>query len=172
MITLDGYFEGPGKGQIDWFRFDEELEKYILETQKSADTLLFGRVTYEGMAAYWPSAQGQIADFMNRVPKVVFSRALERADWNNTRLVKENVPEVISQLKQQPGGDIFVFGSANFTATLMQHGLVDEYRFGINPLVLGSGVPFFNGNQPRHNLTLIEVRPLKSGLVILHYKPE
>src|SRR5207244_4206120 len=83
-----------------------DLERYILDSQTSVDTFLFGRVTYEGMAAYWPSAEGEIADFMNWVPKVVFSRTLERADWNNTRLVKGSVPEEISRLKQQPGGDI------------------------------------------------------------------
>lgn len=172
MLSLDGYFEGPEKGGIDWFRFDEDLEKYILETQESADTLLFGRVTYEGMAAYWPSAEGQIADFMNSVPKVVFSRTLQKADWNNTTQVRENVPEEVSALKRQPGGDIFVFGSADFSATLMKHGLVDEYRFGINPVLLGSGVPFFKGGFGRRNLKLIEARPFSSGLVIMHYRPE
>ncbi|MGD9890321.1 MAG: dihydrofolate reductase family protein [Dehalococcoidia bacterium] len=172
MISLDGYFEGPDKGSIDWFRFDEDLEKYILETQQSADTLLFGRITYEGMAAYWPSAEGQIADFMNSVPKVVFSRTLTQTDWNNTTIVGDNVPDEVSKLKAQPGGDIFVFGSADFSATLIEHGLVDEYRFGINPVLLGSGVPFFKGSATARNLTLIESKPFKSGLVILHYKPD
>ena len=172
MLSLDGYFEGPGKGDIDWFRFDDELERYITELQAAADTLLFGRVTYEGMAAYWPTAEGQIADFMNSVPKVVFSRTLEKADWNNTTLVKENAPEVVAKLKQQPGGDIFVFGSADFAATLIERGLVDEFRFGINPVLLGSGVPFFKGSGETRNLTLVEAKPLSSGLVILHYTPE
>jgi dihydrofolate reductase len=172
MLSLDGYFEGPEKGGIDWFRFDEELEEYIRETQMSADTLLFGRVTYEGMAAYWPSAEGWIADFMNSVPKVVFSRTLEAADWNNTTLVKENAPEEVSKLKQRPGGDIFVFGSADFSATLIELGLVDEYHIGINPVLLGSGVHFFKGSREQRNLKLIEVKPFSSGLVILHYKPE
>jgi dihydrofolate reductase len=172
MVTLEGFFEGPNKGQIDWFLFDDELEKYIIDTQKSADTLLFGRVTYEGMAAYWPSAEGRIAGFMNKVPKVVFSRTLKRADWNNTRLVKENVPEEVSQLKQQPGGDIFLIGSANLASTLMQHGLIDEYRLGVNPVILGSGTPLFKGSPDKLSLKLLEARVLKSGLVILHYKPE
>jgi dihydrofolate reductase len=171
MLSLDGFFEGPNKGQIDWFLFDDELEKYILDTQMSADTLLFGRVTYEGMAAYWPSAEGQIADFMNSVPKVVFSRTLERAGWNNTRLVKENVPEEVSQLKQQPGGDIFIFGNAGLVSSLMQHALIDEYRLGINPVILGSGTPLFKGSPDKLNLKLLEARALKSGVVILHYKP-
>src|SRR5262249_2226131 len=110
--------------------------------------------------------------FMNRVPKVVFSRTLEKAEWNNTRLVRANVPQEVAHLKQQPGGDIFVFGSANLASTLMEHGLVDEYRFGINPVVLGSGTPLFKGSPSRLNLKLREAWPLKSSLVILHYKPE
>jgi dihydrofolate reductase len=172
MITLDGFFEGPSKGQIDWFRFDDELEKYIIESQMSAGALLFGRVTYEGMASYWPNAEGRIADFMNTVPKVVFSRTLESAGWNNTRLVKENVPEEVFQLKQLPGGEIFLFGSADLASTLIQHGLIDEYRLGVNPIVLGSGSPLFKGSPDRLNLKLLESWTLQSGLVILHYRTE
>lgn len=170
MVSLDGFFEGPNR-DIGWFYFDDELEKYILDTQKSAGTLLFGRVTYEMMASYWPAAEGQIADFMNAVPKVVFSRSLERADWNNTTLVRGNVPEEVSKVKEQPGGDIFVFGSADLSATLMRHGLVDEYRIGINPVVLGSGTPFFKGSPDRIRLNLVQTTPLRSGLVVLHYRP-
>jgi dihydrofolate reductase len=172
FITLEGFFEGPDKWQIDWFRYDNELEQYIIETQLSADTLLFGRVTYEGMAAYWPTAQGPIADFMNRVPKVVFSRTLENAGWNNTRLVKENVPEEVSQLKQRAAGEIFLFGSAQIASTLIQHGLIDEYRLGINPVIIGGGTPLFKSSPNRLNLTLLETRIFKSGLVILHYQPD
>jgi dihydrofolate reductase len=171
MLSLDGYFEGPGKGEIDWFRYDDDLEQYILSNQLSAGTLLFGRVTYEGMAAYWPAAEGPIADFMNSVPKVVFSTTLERPDWTNTRVVNENVPDEVRALKQQPGGDIFVFGSAGLAATLIEHDLVDEYRFGINPILLGTGTPFFKGGARPRNLTLTEAQPLGSGLVILHYRP-
>ena len=170
MVTLDGFFEGPNK-ELDWFRFDEELEKYIKDSQMQVDTFLFGRVTYQMMAAYWPSADGEIAHFMNNVPKIVFSRTLEKAEWKNTRLVRDNVPEEVSKLKQQSGNDLFIVGSANLAATLMQHGLIDEYRLGVNPVVLGSGAPLFKGSHDRLNLTLLEARTLASGLVILHYKP-
>ncbi|TIR46069.1 MAG: dihydrofolate reductase, partial [Mesorhizobium sp.] len=95
-------------------------ENYIRETQENADTLIFGRVTYELMAAYWPSEQGWIADFMNNIEKVVFSRTLKSADWNNTKLFNGNVAEEVSKLKARDGGDIFVFGSADLTATLME----------------------------------------------------
>lgn len=171
MVSVDGYFEGPDH-DLGWFVFEDELEEYILETQLTADTLLFGRVTYEMMAGYWPTAEGQIADFMNSVPKVVFSRTLDKANWNNTTLVKENAGEEVSKLKQQPGKNIFVFGSANFAETLMKHGLVDEYRIGINPVVLGSGTPLFKNGTDKLDLKVLQTRPLKSGVVILHYAPE
>ena len=171
MLTLDGFFEGPDKGQIDWFRSDKELEEYILNSQRSVGAFVFGRVTYEGMASYWPSADGPIARFMNSVPKIVFSRTLERAEWNNTRLVKNNVPDEIRRLKQQPGGNIFVVGSANLITTLMQHHLIDEYRLGINPVILGHGIPLFKYNPERLDLKLLESKSIKSGLVILHYQP-
>lgn len=148
-----------------------ELENYILETQLAAGTLLFGRVTYERMAAHWPTAEGEIAEFMNSVPKVVFSRTLPSADWTNTTLLRDDVPEEVATLKRQPGGDIFVFGSAGLSATLIEHGLVDEYRIGINPILLGGGVPLFKGRTGRLPLSLVDVTRLGSGLVILHYRP-
>lgn len=147
------------------------MDEYIFDAQDATGTLLFGRVTYEMMAAYWQSEKGQIADFMNRVEKVVFSRTLSSVSWTNARLVKDDVANVVTQLKQQPGGDIFVMGSANFTNTLMQNGLVDEYRLGINPLILGSGTRLFQDGLPKQDLKLVESRTLKSGLVILHYQP-
>nr|WP_246221394.1 dihydrofolate reductase family protein [Phytoactinopolyspora mesophila] len=170
MVTLDGFFCGP-RGEIDWFVFDSELEQYILDTQLSAGAVLFGRGTYEGMAAHWPSAEGKIAEFMNRVPKVVFSRSLQKSDWSNTTVLGGDIAEEVSALKRQPGGDIFVFGSAQLTSALMENSLVDEYRLGINPVILGAGVPFFKGNLERHELRLTETRPLASGVVILHYQP-
>jgi dihydrofolate reductase len=170
MVTLNGMFEGPDH-DISWFVFEDELENYIRETQAAADTLLFGRVTYEMMASYWSSAEGWIADFMNGVEKIVFSRTLSNADWTNTRLVKDHVPEEIAKLKDAPGREIFVFGSADLSATLIKEGLVDEYRIAINPVVLGKGVPLFKEGMKRLDLRLLETKPLKSGVVILHYAP-
>lgn len=171
MVTLDGFFEGEKPWEIDWHEYvwGPELERFSLDQTSTADTLLFGRRTYEGMASYWATAKGQIADFMNRVAKVVFSRTLDRADWNNTRLVKENAAEEVEKLKRQPGGDILVFGSANFSATLTEHGLIDEYRLGMNPLVLGGGNPLFKSGQQRMRMRLLEATPLQSGCVILRY---
>jgi len=174
MVTLDGFFEGPKSWELDWHNYvwGDELEQLSLEQLKAADMLLFGRVTYQGMAEYWTSAEGEIADFMNKVPKVVFSRTLEKAEWNNTRLVKANAEEEVARLKQQPGKDMLIFGSANLSATLMQNGLIDEYRLGINPIVLGGGNPLFKPSPHRMKMKLLEARPLKSGCVILRYKPE
>ena len=162
MVTVDGFFEGPER-DISWFVFEEELERYIHETQVEAGTLLFGRVTYELMAGYWPSELGRIADFMNSIEKFV---------WNNTTLIKDDVPEEVSRLKRGAGGDIFVFGSADLASTLIERDLVDEYRIGINPILLGRGSPLFKDSPHRRGLKLLEVRPLKSGVVILHYAPE
>src|SRR3989442_5154018 len=128
LVTLDGFFEGPKSWDLDWHDtvWGEELEQYSIEQSSSTGALLFGRVTYEGMASYWPSQKGAIADFMNTIPKVVFSRTLEEADWNNTTLVKDNVIDEVRKLKKQPGKTLFVFGSADLSATLLEHGLSDE----------------------------------------------
>jgi dihydrofolate reductase len=173
MVTLDGFFEGPKSWDIDWHEYvwGEELEQFAIEQSKSIGMLLFGRVTYQGMAAYWVSATGEIADFMNSVPKVVFSRTLERVDWSNTRLVTENAEEEVTRLKQQPGKDLFIFGSANLSSTLIRHGLIDEYRLGLNPLALGGGNPLFKPSPDRLRLRLLEATPLKSGVVLLRYQP-
>jgi dihydrofolate reductase len=174
MVTLDGYFEGPKSWDIDWheYAWGEELEQLSIDQSRSIGMLLFGRVTYEGMAAYWASARGTIAEFMNSVPKIVFSRTLERAEWNNTRLAKGNAVEEVSKLKQAPGKDLYIFGSANLSATFKQHDLIDEYRLGLNPLVLGGGNPLFKPSQEQTRMKLLEARSLKSGVVILRYQPD
>jgi dihydrofolate reductase len=172
MMTLDGLIEGPNR-EIDWLEhvWGEELEAYSNDIGRTAGGLLFGRVTYELMANHWPTAEGEIADFMNALPKVVFSRSLESADWANTRLVRENAPDEVRTLKAETKKDLFVFGSADLSATLIRHGLFDEYRIGINPIVLGGGNPLFKEMPDRLRLTLTESRTLRSGVVILHYKP-
>jgi dihydrofolate reductase len=145
LISLDGFFEGAKNWDLDFHLsvWGDELESLSLEQLSSADGLLFGRVTYEGMAAYWQTATGEIADFMNRLPKVVVSRTLERANWTNTKLIGGNVVAEIQKLKQQGSGNTFVFGSANLSATLLEHALFDEYRLAIAPVLLGRGKPLF-----------------------------
>jgi dihydrofolate reductase len=171
MVTIDGFFEGPKAWAIDWHVWGDDLEQLSLEQLRSADMLLFGRVTYEGMAAYWPSEKGDVADFMNNIPKVVFSRTLTSADWSNTRLVKTDAEDEVARLKQQTGKAMFIFGSANFASTLMNKGLIDEYRLGLNPILLGSGNPLFKPLPRRMPMKLLEARPLASGCVILRYQP-
>jgi len=173
MVTLDGFFEGPKPWEIDWHElvWGEELEQMSIEQTGSADLLLFGRRTYEGMAQYWPTATEQVADIMNSISKVVFSGTLDKADWNNTRLVKSKAEEEVARLKQQPGQDMLIFGSADLSASLMRHGLIDEFRLGVVPVVLGGGNPLFKPIPDRLPMKLLEARALKSGCVILRYEP-
>jgi dihydrofolate reductase len=175
LVTLDGFFEGPKSWELDWHEYvwGEELEQFSIEQLKSAEMLLFGRATYQGMADYWPSSyKTEIADFMNNIRKVVFSRTLEKAEWNNTTVVKENATQEVANLKQQSGKDLFVFGSANLCSTLMQHNLIDEYRLCLTPIILGLGNPLFKSGPDRMSMKLLEARPLKSGGVILRYESE
>jgi dihydrofolate reductase len=121
-VTLDGFFAGPN-GEYDWFVWDEETAKYSRELLGSIDTILFGRVTYDLMAGYWPTASAPaedpvIIDAMNNLKKVVFSRTLEKVKWRNSRLVKENIENEAAELKQQPGKDIVIFGSGSIVSTL------------------------------------------------------
>ena len=171
MVTLDGYFEGPKPWEIDWHEYvwGEELERFSLDQAQEVGTLLFGRKTYEGMAAYWSTAAGEVAEFMNSIPKVVFSNTLETAGWSKTRLVKGSAEEEVARMKQEHGKDLFIFGSANLIWSLTAQGLIDEYRIGLNPLVLGGGTPMFKPSKERMRLKLLEARPMQSGVVLLRY---
>ena len=173
MVTLDGFFEGPKPWEIDWHEiaWGEELEQMSIEQTGSADLLLFGRRTYEGMAQYWPTATEQVADIMNSISKVVFSGTLDKADWNNTRLIKSKAEEEVARLKQQPGQDMLIFGSADLSASLMRHSLIDEIRLGVVPVILGGGSPLFKPIPDRLPMKLLEARALESGCVILRYEP-
>jgi dihydrofolate reductase len=174
LLTLDGFFEGATSWDLSWHErvWGEELESISLEQLHTADRLLFGRVTYEGMAEYWRSAEGEIAALMNGLPKVVFSRTLERADWSNTTLVRDDAVGEVSRLKRAGDGNTFVFGSGDLSATLTRHGLFDEYRLALAPLAIGSGKTLFGRDLSELKLRLLEARPLSSGAVILRYVPD
>ena len=174
LITLDGYFEGVKNWDLPWHDrvWGEELERFSLDQLQSADSLVFGRVTYEGMSAYWQTARGAVADYMNRLPKVVCSRTLQSVSWNNTSLVRDHAAEEVARLKQQGDGNMLVFGSANLSRTLMNERLFDEYRIGIAPLIHGSGRLLFDEGLMPHGLRLVEARPLSTGCVILRFQPE
>ncbi|MGD9555785.1 MAG: dihydrofolate reductase family protein [Mangrovibacterium sp.] len=171
IITLDGYFEGKENWDLSFHEtvWGEELEKLSIEQLHSADYLVFGRVTYEGMAAYWTKAEGEIAELMNEIPKLVVSRTLKTAGWNNSTLIRENVSSEISRLKAESGKDMYVFGSARLSETFINDGLFDEYRIGIAPVILGSGRPLFSQGTAQRNLSLISTQQLSMGGVVLRF---
>ena len=174
MVTLDGFFEGPNR-EIDWHNADNlEFNDFAIEQMGPMDTILFGRRTYQMMASYWPTeiavqSDPVVADLMNRMSKVVFSRTLETVDWNNTRLIRENAGQEIRNMKMQPGKNLAIFGSANLISTVMDE--IDEHRVMVNPILLGGGTPLFKNNPERTRLELAGERVFKSGNVLLTYRP-
>src|ERR1700712_4066658 len=153
LMTLDGYVEGPNRDIS--FHLDvwgEELEKLSIEQGLSAEALMFGRVTYELMVNHWPNEKGDVADFMNALPKYVFSRTVKESGWNNTQFFSADVPETVARLKRESTKDILIFGSAGLCADLIPHGLIDEFRIGVCPVVLGGGTPLFKSSAERIKL--------------------
>ena len=176
LTSLDGFFEGPDQ-DISWHRVDEQFNEFAIDQLSSAGGLLFGRVTYELMAGYWPTAAANeddpiVAGKMNATPKIVFSKTLSNAAWENTRLVKDHFVEEITKLKQQPGKDLFIFGSSNLAVTFMEHGLIDEYRIMLNPVALGAGKTLFTGLRQPLNLKLLKTKSFRSGNILLYYVPD
>jgi dihydrofolate reductase len=172
LTTLDGYIEGPGR-DISWHEdvWGEELERFSMEQGNAAGALMFGRITYELMAGYWPSASGEIANFMNALPKYVFSRTLKTSSWNNTQMFGENVPGTVAKLKRETAKDIYLFGSADLASTLIAHRLIDEFRIAVAPVLLGEGTPLFKSSREKQKLKLLDAKPLSVGAVILRYLP-
>lgn len=176
LMTLDGFFEGANH-DISWHNVDEEFNEYAInEMFPSSDLLLFGRVTYELMAGFWPTAEAKrddpiVAERMNSSAKIVFSRTLKKAEWNNTRLVSGNMEEEIKKLKAQPGKDMALMGSGTIVSQLAQRGLIDEYRIMVNPVILGQGTPLFKEIRDRLNLKLLRTQTFRNGNVLLCYEP-
>jgi dihydrofolate reductase len=180
-VTLDGLIAGP-QGEMEWMEefFDEALATYESELQKTVDTTLFGRVTYQGFESYWPkvaldpaSPKGLVAyaNHLNAMCKLVFSKTLSRVEWNNATLVREIVPEDITQMKQEPGRDMLIHGSASIVRTLTNLGLIDRYQLLVYPVVLGSGKPLWSDIKDRVPLKLVETQTHPSGVVLLSYQP-
>jgi dihydrofolate reductase len=172
FVTLDGVIEDPS-----WtFQFSSaEQEKFKFDELAAGDAFLLGRVTYEGFAAAWPhmtEEAGEFADMMNGYPKYVVSTTLEEPlEWNNSTLIKGNVAEEITRLKQEPGKEILVFGSGDLVNTLMRHDLVDEYRLMVFPVVVGNGKRLFEDGRDTKVLRLVGTETLSSGVVVLSYQP-
>jgi len=173
VITLDGYFEGTQNWDLSFHEtiWGPELERLSLEQLHAADYLVFGRVTYEGMAAYWREEKGEIADLMNAIPKIVVSGTLKSAHWNNTTLIKANASEEIRKLKEEGGQDMYVFGSSILSETLINDKLFDEYRIGIAPVILGTGRPLFKQGTASQALNLLSTQPLENGGIVARYGP-
>ncbi len=151
------------------------MEKAAIDLISNVDTLLFGRVTYELMASYWPSASAPaenpiIVDRMNNLPKIVFSKTLEKIEWENTKQIKEINKEEILKIKEQPGRNMVIYGSGSLVSVFMNLGLIDEYYIFVNPVVLGRGKPLFKDLKNQENLKLIETKPFSNGVVLLHYQ--
>jgi dihydrofolate reductase len=173
-ISLDGFASGPG-GEIDWAVHDDEVTQLGQEGHSSADLFLFGRKTYEMMAGFWPTPAGMtankvFADIMNKTAKIVFSRTLEKAGWENTKIEREITEEKILALKQQTGKNIMIFGSISIVRQLLDFKMIDALQLMLNPVVLGKGKPMFD-SEAEMSLALQSARTFTSGIVMLTYRP-
>ncbi len=177
-VSLDGFVGGPN-GEMDWICHDEAIFEDVTKLFESVDTALYGRTTYHMMENYWPAVPSnpastkrdiQHAEWVERINKIVFSTTLERADWNNTRLIRDHVAEEIARLKQQPGKELMIFGSPRLTHSFLELGLIDAFHLYINPVVLGAGIPLFRNVREKTELELLHSRPFASGVVSLHYR--
>jgi dihydrofolate reductase len=175
-VSLDGFMEGPNR-ELDWHMVDDELHSHFNEQLSAMGAFLSGRVTYELMAGFWPTADTdpsstepmvEFSRIWRDMPKIVYSSTLERAGWNTT-VVRDVVAEEVMELKAQPGGDL-ALGGADIAAAFMRHDLIDEYRLYVHPVVIGRGKPLFQASGTRINLQLAETRTFGNGVVLLRYQ--
>ena len=177
-VTLDGYFAGMN-GDLGWAKRDQpdaEYHAFVADNAQRGGLLVFGRITYDMMASYWPTPLAlqndpEVAERMNRLPKVVFSRTLSQASWSHTTLVKGNLAAEIRRLKQAPGPDMTILGSGSLIAQLAPQGLIDAYQLMVNPVVLGQGRTMFDGIPEPLSLRLSQTRAFGNGNVLLCYEP-
>ena len=177
-ISLDGYFADKN-GQMSWAKAhqDPEWDSFVADNAKGGGELMFGRVTYKMMAGFWPTPKAkemmpEVAERMNNLPKIVFSRSLDSATWNNTRLIKGDLVSEVRKLKEESGDDIVIMGSGTIIAQLAPAKLIDSYQFVVNPIVLGGGRTMFQDLPNQLNFTLKESRPFGNGNVVLTYEAE
>ncbi len=176
LVSLDGFIEGPNHN-LNWHVIDEEFHQYVNDQQAEVGAWLYGRGMYEAMSAYWPTADadtsqpGYVLEFARiwrDMPKIVFSKTLERVEWNS-RLVREDAAGEVRKLKAQPGKDLTV-GGAHLAASLIKLDLIDEYQLFVQPVILGSGTPFFPPLENKINLKLLETYQFGTGVILLRYQ--
>lgn len=175
FLTINGFYKGDNN-DISWHRHGGEESDFAAAGAQSDSILLFGRITYEMMAAFWSTPQAQqsmpeVAEGMNRSEKIVFSRTLQKTSWNNTRIIRENIVAEIKKLKKESPKDMTILGSGSIQTQLAATGLVDEFQFMIDPVALGSGTPVLNGLSAKLDLELTHHRAFNSGVVLLSYRP-
>jgi dihydrofolate reductase len=177
LITLDGYFEGLNKWDIGWHQVDREFNDFSIEQLDKAGGLIFGRVTYQGMASYWPTPAAiqddpVVAGKMNSIAKYVFSKTLDKLDWSNSLLIKGDAVSEMTRIKNELGKDVLLFGSADLARTFTKNNLIDEYRLMVNPVVLGKGNPLFTENGSILKFKLFDTKIFHNGNVLLSYQRE
>ena len=178
QVSLDGFVAGPN-GEMDWvvWNWDDELKNYVTKLTEPVDLILLGRKLAEGFIPHWkaaaqhPETSEPGAVKFHKTSKVVFSKTKDSTEWDNTTVANGDLAEEVNKLKRQEGSDMIVYGGATLVSQLIQKNLIDDYHLFINPAVLGSGLPIFNGLHVRHNLKLIEARAFSCGIVMLHYQP-
>jgi dihydrofolate reductase len=172
FVSLDGVIESPDKWHFPYF--NDEMGEAVGAAMAQADAMLLGRVTYQEFASYWPGVSSEdqpFADYMNNIPKYVVSTTLDKAEWNNSTLIKGNVAEEIAKLKQQPGKNIGITGSATLVQSLLQDDLLDELGLMIHPVVVGSGKRVFKEEGDLKALKLVDSKTFSTGVVSLTYQP-
>jgi len=171
-VSLDGFVADAG-GQLDWGLLPEheDVTAWKVESVRRAGADIMGRVSYEAMAAYWPSSTSVYAAPMNEIPKVVFSKTLERAEWAETRIARGELAEEIARLKREPGDDVIAHGGASFVQALSRLNLIDEYRLVIHPVALGNGLPLFHDLPAPLRLDLVEAKTFPGGTAIHVHRP-
>lgn len=176
FITLNGFYKSLDSS-IDWHRHGEEESEYSAQSLQSNNILLFGRITYQMMGAWWPSEAAvnqlpEVAKGMNEAEKIVFSRTMKKPTWNNSRIIKGNIADEMRKLKHSNGNDMTILGSGSILTQLAQENLIDNYQIMIDPVVIEEGVPVFNNIAKQLNLKLMNCRTFKTGTVLLDYVPE
>jgi dihydrofolate reductase len=178
FVSLDGVMEDPGGDSgfkhAGW-TFDIEQRQegadFKLRETRDSEALLLGRVTYQGFAKAWPSVEGEFGDKFNNMPKYVISSTLDTAEWKNSTVLKGDVVNEVSKLRQKPGGDIVVHGSAQLVQTLLEHDLVDELRLMVYPVILGSGKRLFGNTSDKKRMKLVDSKTVGDGISLLIFQP-